>query len=280
LDSVLAQTYHSNLYEVIVVDDGSTDGTEEALGPLLLSRIKYFRQENKGPASARNEGIAYARGEIIAFTDDDCIVPPNWIKVLMDGFLRYSDVVGVGGYMEADEETIATSVYARLESYITHQVYKLGDKEIYGEHVPIATNNAAYKKQTLKELGGFDESFRYPAGEDADLNLRIASHGYKTLFVPVKVTHFQEYSFKRLQRQCVLRGRAGAQIALKHGCRIRGIMSALFKAATAPLLLVRDAAITSQKIEASLHRLVEFYIAIVMVWTLLMHHSEVSPRGS
>lgn len=279
LDSVLAQTYPRDLYEVIVVDDGSIDGTEEALEP-LLSRILYFKQENKGPATARNLGITHARGEIVAFTDDDCVVPLNWIEALVYGFRRYPDVVGVGGYMEADEETLATNVYARYESYVTHRVFGLGDKDIYGEHVPIATNCAAYKKEILEELGGFDESFRNAAGEDADLNLRIASCGYKTLFVPIKVIHIQEYSLRSLQRRCILRGMAGAQIAVKQRRIMQCFVSTCFQIVIGPLLFLKDLLTDYQKSEASIYCLANFLIGISKIWSLLIFYKKEIRHGA
>ena len=77
LESVLNQTF--NDYEVIVVDDGSTDNTKEAVEP-YFDRIRYTKQENRGNAGARNSGIELAKGEIIAFTDADCAPSVDWLR--------------------------------------------------------------------------------------------------------------------------------------------------------------------------------------------------------
>jgi glycosyltransferase involved in cell wall biosynthesis len=81
LDGCLAQGYPNT--EVIVVDDGSTDGTERVA---RARNVGYIRQENGGPAKARNTGAREAEGEIIAFTDSDCIPEANWIEALIETF--------------------------------------------------------------------------------------------------------------------------------------------------------------------------------------------------
>ena len=77
LNSLLNQTIGKESYEVIVVDDGSTDSTSE-----IIKRypVKLFRQGNSGPATARNLGAKNSSGEIILFTDADCVAEPNWIE--------------------------------------------------------------------------------------------------------------------------------------------------------------------------------------------------------
>ncbi len=158
-------------YEVIVVDDGSTDSTGEMV-QREFPQVRYLRQEpNRGPAAARNRGIEIATGEVVAFTDDDCLLPPDFLSRLMDGYRRYPEVAGVGGYLEASKEVLQRNPFARYEAYVTHRVYRAGPEEYLGgfECPAGGTNSMSYCRRVLREVGGFDESFPYAAGEDADL---------------------------------------------------------------------------------------------------------------
>ncbi|MCS6911591.1 MAG: glycosyltransferase family 2 protein, partial [Anaerolineales bacterium] len=117
LTALLAQTYPA--HEIIVVDDGSTDGTAE-----MMTRdfpiVRFFRQKNAGPASARNRGIREASGDVIAFTDDDCLPPADWLERLADGYRRHPDVAGVGGYLDAPDEVLADNALAQYDYFVSH----------------------------------------------------------------------------------------------------------------------------------------------------------------
>ncbi|OGY27923.1 MAG: hypothetical protein A2802_02615 [Candidatus Woykebacteria bacterium RIFCSPHIGHO2_01_FULL_43_29] len=208
LESVLNQSIKD--YEVIVVEDGSNDGTKEMVTELrdTHKNLSYFYQTNKGPAAARNQGISKAKGEIIAFTDDDCVVPRDWLERLLAGFKKHPEVVGVGGKLEASEDELKKNVYARYEKYMSLKAYGTGEKEVIGGFDCPAggTNNLAYKKKVLVEVGGFDETFPVAAGEDADIKKRITDKGYKILYLPLKVEHHQDYYFGGFLKQSYNRG--------------------------------------------------------------------------
>ena len=207
-------------YEVIVVDDGSTDGTE-AMVRNEFPQVRYLRQEpNRGPAAARNRGIEAATGEVVAFTDDDCIVPTDWLSALAQGFRRWPEVAGVGGYQEAPEEILQTNAVARAERAMRLRRWgeRAGMEQLGGNEVPgLATNNVAFRRDVLLEVEGFDEGFPVAAGEDADLKLRIAQRGYQLLYIPLKVDHYREYTCRAQWRMHLRRGIGVHYFEAKHG---------------------------------------------------------------
>jgi len=226
------------------VDDGSTDGTE-ALGAELAKRprVRYLRQENRGAAAARNRGIAEAAGHIVAFTDDDCLVPPEWLERLADGYARHPEVAGVGGRIVAPPDVLRTRAVARLEDHVARNVYGAGEEEVLGGFDCPAggTNNMSYRRDALLEVGGFDEGFPPRVwGEDADLKLRITRRGGRLLYVPVAVVHLRDYRLGPFLRQSWQRGRGEAHFRLKHEGRrgwpahLRRLCLALPKLLAAP----------------------------------------------
>lgn len=205
-------------YEVIVVDDASSDGT----GTMVqqeFPQVRYLRQEtNRGPAAARNRGIHEAAGEIVAFTDDDCLVPPDFLSRLADGYRRYPVAVGVGGYLEAPAEVLQRNPFAQLEAHVTHQLYRAGAEPYLGgfECPAGGTNSMSYRREVLLGVNGFDESFPVAAGEDADLKWRVVEAGGRLLYLPIKVVHLQPYTFKRFWQQQHTRGRGAVHFERKY----------------------------------------------------------------
>ncbi len=163
LDGCLAQGYPDT--EIIVVDDGSTDGTERVA---RARNVGYIRQENGGPAKARNTGAREAEGEVIAFTDSDCIPEPNWIEALVASLDEDTAAVG-GTYGIANpDSTLARFIHEEIAARHSH----------FGEAVDfLGSFNVAYKKAAFDAVGGFDESFRIASAEDNDLAYRLSDRG-------------------------------------------------------------------------------------------------------
>lgn len=218
LDALIAQDYSS--YEIIVVDDGSTDGTSQWITS-EFPQVRLRCQPNHGPAAARNTGIRAATGDIVAFTDDDCVPTSAWLSVLADGYRRYPKVAGVGGYLEPRTEVLRCVPLARYEAFIARHVYGVNDRERVGGFDSPAggTNNMSYRLSVLERVGGFDESFRFAAGEDADLKWRICALGWQLLYVPLKVVHLHNYDWPRFRRQSFNRGRGRVQFETRRGHR-------------------------------------------------------------
>jgi GT2 family glycosyltransferase len=204
--------------EVIVVDDAPS----ESARPLLAAEFagfRYLSQPHRGPAAARNLGLAAASADVIAFTDDDCCAPDDWLARLADGYARYPAVAGVGGGLTAPPEVLAANVFAQYERYLSEHQYHAGADEVLGGFDCPAggTANMSYTRAALESVGGFDTGFPVPAGEDADLKLRLTQTGRQLLYVPVWVHHLQSYTWARFRRQCFLRGVGRNYFEQKHG---------------------------------------------------------------
>lgn len=180
-------------YEVIVVDDGSTDDTVEIAEQYA---VRVIRQTNRGPAAARNAGARIARGTLLAFTDADCAPSPSWLRDLTQP-LNNPEVVGVKGvYRTRQSAMVARFVQLEYE-------YKYGRMLNQTSIDFIDTYSAAYRNEVFIQNGGFDESFRVPSVEDQEFSFRLARKGYQMVFEPSAVVfHYHDCSlFEYLQRK-------------------------------------------------------------------------------
>lgn len=164
IESILNQDY--NNYEIIIIDDGSTDGTKEMLKDYsnrYQDKIILLKQNREGPAKARNESLTFAKGKIVLFIDDDARAAPNWIGHIIEDF-KYPKIGIIGG--ETVEEKYSKS------GVLYHRKINTLDFDF------VPTKNAAFLKEALKKVNGFDGRFKYPAFEDMDLCVRIRNMGY------------------------------------------------------------------------------------------------------
>ena len=163
-------------YELILVDDGSTDSTRQIA--LAHPNVRYFRHEkNLGLSVARNTGIAAALGEIVAFTDSDCRADEDWLRYLVSSLLD-SDFAGVGGpNLLPPEDSLVAAVVMASPGGPAHVM--LTDHQ--AEHIPGC--NMAFHKWALEQVGGFDPIF-HKAGDDVDLCWRLQQAGLRIGFSP------------------------------------------------------------------------------------------------
>jgi len=160
-------------YEIIVVDDGGgLDEFDEKVDFLKSMNIKFFHQEHKGPAAARNFGVSKAEAEIVFFLDDDNIPEKNWFEETVKAWENSPDIEGIGGYAVGGK---SENIYSRLNAdFLNWYLNQCSRKDRVNF---IATCNAGYKKIALEKVGGFDENFKTAAAEDRDLNLKILKNG-------------------------------------------------------------------------------------------------------
>jgi GT2 family glycosyltransferase len=193
-------------YEVIVVDDGSTDRSAQvaASHDCLL-----IRTENRGLSAARNTGLGHATGKIIAYIDADARPDPHWLYYLAET-LRDSDYVGVGGpNLPCTDDGEVAECVANAPGGPVHVL--LSDSE--AEHLPGC--NMAFLDWALEAVGGFDEQFRV-AGDDVDLCWRLQEGGWKLGFSPSAVAwHHQRDSIRGYCKQQLGYGRAEALLEAK-----------------------------------------------------------------
>ena len=171
LDSVLAQEYADR--EVVVVDNGSTDETEQRLTP-YLDRIHYVRQENRGRAGSRNRALAEASGEFVAFLDSDDLWLPGKLERQVAALDAMPDVGLVHGHVEVIDESgrpLPSLTAAHRSIFAT--VHR--DEASYAQYALTCmclTSTIMVRRTLLERLGGYDTSLEL---EDLDLYLRIAA---------------------------------------------------------------------------------------------------------
>jgi len=207
LDSLHGLNYPD--YEVILVDDGSTDTTPQIA--FLRTFIRGFRHErNLGLSVARNTGLAAATGEIVAFTDADCRADEDWLYYLAAS-LSDGEFVGIGGpnLLPPEDSAVAAAV---MVSPGGPAHVMLTDRQ--AEHIPGC--NMAFFKNALEEIGGFDPVF-HTAGDDVDLCWRLQQAGYKLGFSPAAfVWHCRRSTVREYLKQQHGYGEAEALLVRKH----------------------------------------------------------------
>jgi GT2 family glycosyltransferase len=194
LTALAAQEGVGEPVEVIVVSDGSTDGTDEYLssGDVPLP-VVGLRQENAGPAAARNRGVARATGEVVLFIDDDVVPTAGLVAAHLRRHEGGDDLVVIGPMRTPDDHDI--SPWVRWEQ---DMLYKQYDAMERGDWEPTArqfyTGNASTPRRHLDAAGGFDTSFR--RAEDVELAYRLADRGLQFVYDPSAVVlHYAERSF-------------------------------------------------------------------------------------
>jgi glycosyltransferase involved in cell wall biosynthesis len=217
LPPLLDQTDSGAAYEVIVVVDGSTDGTLPMLaGRDWGPRLRFVSQPNRGLASARNRGAAEARGELVLFLDDDMIAARDLVSIHLQehGPSRALLVLGQMGladgvrrsFLKQGVEDWGREFAARVSS----PGYRFGFGDIHFGHASIA-------RSLFLDLGRFDESFVAFGNEDYDLGWRLLHRGVEPRFAPrARALQIYDKTFSRWLRDVRSVGRADVVLSAKH----------------------------------------------------------------
>jgi glycosyltransferase involved in cell wall biosynthesis len=211
IDSLLGLDYPKDRLELVVVDNGSTDATPEILAR-RAGDVRVLRERKRGPAAARNAGVRAATGDVVAFTDADCVVDPRWLLELVAALGDRGDRI-VGGTIRATRPANPAERFG--EQIHDHHVSIEEDRPPY-----VITMNCSASLHGLRAHAQFDESFR--RCEDADLSYRLFQDGWSFAFAPDAVVyHRNERTLAGLFREGIQHGFYSMQVRKAHHALMR-----------------------------------------------------------
>ncbi len=186
-------------FEIIVVDDGSTDATAAHVRTWIERHpevnCRLIQQPNRGPAVARNYGAQVAHGEVILFTDADCAPVPHWMRSLLAAFAEPIVAGAKGTYLSDQPGLVPRFVQAEYEDRYRRMAGRATIDFI-------DTYSAAYRRTVFLENGGFDARFRVPSCEDQEFSFRLVEKGYRLIFVPeAQVVHLHDANLVEYYRR-------------------------------------------------------------------------------
>lgn len=208
LESFTRLQYPPHRFDLIVVDDGTDPPIEPAIRDFKQHlNMLVLRQEQSGPAAARNRGAAHATGEYLAFTDDDCAPAPDWLHALARKLRDHPDGLIGGQVLNNLPENTFTTASQLLVSYL----YDYYNNEP-GDARFLTSNNMAVSKKLFDQIGGFDGQYCRAAAEDRDLCDRWLHEGNRIIYTPdAVIRHSHALTLRSFWRQHFTYGRGAFQ---------------------------------------------------------------------
>jgi cellulose synthase/poly-beta-1,6-N-acetylglucosamine synthase-like glycosyltransferase len=185
LDSLLRIDYP--ILEIIVIDDASTDRTQQIVSKYPVKMV--VQKETGGAYAARNEGVDSAQGELVAFTDSDCVVDKDWLKHLAESYYDQG-VAGVGGHVLPFKTDRFVGKFLSLgpqELFQSPERVELQRPSNRFLCCALGSGNMSFRRKVLKEVGGFAEDL--PACADYEVCWRIQRAGYRLVYEPKAITY-------------------------------------------------------------------------------------------
>jgi glycosyltransferase involved in cell wall biosynthesis len=212
LASLLKMDYPPERREILVVDNGSTDRTAAIVKTFP---VRYLHEDRRGASHARNRGIEASKGEILAFTDADCVVTTRWLRELVQGF----DNQEVGG---VDGETLAYLPATPIERYMARWSSFSYQVRLTSPLFPfVITANVAFRREVFDQIGLFDTRFPAAGGEDVDFSWRFLEETDLELRYNPKAVVFHRHrsTARSYFSQHMRYGRGRAILRTKHPAR-------------------------------------------------------------
>ncbi|MFK8185756.1 MAG: glycosyltransferase family 2 protein [Phormidesmis sp.] len=197
LQSLCNLDYDPSRFEVVIVDDGSPTPMDAVVAPFRSSlALTLSRQDNAGPAAARNAGAQAAKGEFLAFTDDDCMPSPDWLSGFAAELSQVPNAMVGGRSLNALPNNLYSTASQALIDYL-YTYYSDPRKEMF-----FASNNIAMSRENYLQVGGFDVSFPLAAAEDRELCDRWHQYNLPMRYAAnVTIRHAHHLSLKSFWRQ-------------------------------------------------------------------------------
>jgi GT2 family glycosyltransferase len=207
LVSILRTDYRDDRREIVVVDNGSSDATAQIVRRFP---VRYVLEQRRGLSEARNRGIAESGGEILVFTDADCVVTTSWLRELVRGFEESPGAAVVAG------DVLAFPAGTPVERYLALRKPSYMSWSRAQKHTWFQFGNAAVRRRTFDSVGRFDTRFRGGC-EDIDFSWRLLGAGLELCWRPSAIVfHQNRASIPRLFRQQMLYGRNHARLLRKY----------------------------------------------------------------
>ncbi|MEX1122997.1 MAG: glycosyltransferase [Balneolales bacterium] len=215
MESLTKQSYPYGGFELIVVDDGSSENIKEVVHrfhPKADFNIRYYHQENQGPGKARNTGMDQARNEIIIFIDSDCLIPSHYLAEVAEAFSELE----MDAYGGPDTAMHTFSAWDKAVNYVMTSFFTTGglrgaQGRTLARFYP-RSFNMGFKKQLYKKIGGFGSIYQY--GEDIEFSHRLLKATTRVAFLPdAFVFHKRRSGIKAFAKQIYKMGKGRVQLS-------------------------------------------------------------------